>query len=119
LKLSPYFYGLFQVLYKIGEVAYKLDLPMDSKIHLVFHVSCVKKQVGQRCVLLPSLPPVDSHGEIQPEPEKILQRQVQKVNNQALAEVLIKWKGSIVDNATWEDFWALRSRFSHLVDKVL
>jgi hypothetical protein len=60
-------------------------------------------------VPLPSLPPVDSHGEIQPELEEILQRWVKKVNNHALANVQIKWKGTSVENVTWEDFWTLWS----------
>jgi hypothetical protein len=119
LKLSPRFYGPFLVTKKIGEVAYRLDLPSESKIHPVFHVSCLKKKLGQRSILLPTLPPVDSGGAIQPEPQKILQRRVRKFQNQAVPEVLVQWQGTTQEDATWEDFWPLKAKYPHLEGKVL
>eukprot|EP00253_Pinus_taeda_P012395 PITA_12395 len=44
-KLAPRFCGPFQVLARIGPVAYQLTLPSHIQVHNVFHVSVLKKYV--------------------------------------------------------------------------
>lgn len=46
-KMQPRFYGPFQVLAKVSNVAYKIQLLNHSKLHFVFHVSCLKKNLGE------------------------------------------------------------------------
>jgi hypothetical protein len=46
-KLKPRFYGPYMITRRVGEVAYELELPKGSRIHNIFHVSCLKKAVEQ------------------------------------------------------------------------
>nr|GEZ63653.1 putative reverse transcriptase domain-containing protein [Tanacetum cinerariifolium] len=43
-KLNPRYVGPFKVLAKIGDVAYRLELPQElSRVHHTFHLSNLKK----------------------------------------------------------------------------
>ena len=45
-KLSPRYIGPFEILNRVGDVAYELALPSDlSKVHNIFHVSLLRKFV--------------------------------------------------------------------------
>ena len=118
LKLSPRFFEPFQVVKKIGVVAYKLALPDDAKIHSVFHVSCLKKKLGSHVSPLPVLPPVDANGELKPKPGVVLNRRMCKVANRAVTELLIHWNGTTKEDNTWELLYNLQRDYPHLVGTV-
>jgi hypothetical protein len=50
-KLSPNYYGPYKVLQMIGTMEHKLELPASSQVHLVFHVSCLKKVIGEKILV--------------------------------------------------------------------
>ena len=70
-KLAPKFYGPYQISNKISQVAYKLQLPDKSRIHNVFHVSCLKKMLGQHQTVQTILPMLDDEGRVSWEPKAI------------------------------------------------
>lgn len=72
LKLSARYYGPFQVFAKIGQDTYKLQLPPNCIIHPVFHVSLLKKKIGDNITLMPNLPTMSANNCVVA-PESILQ----------------------------------------------
>jgi hypothetical protein len=118
LKLSPRFYGPFQVTQRIGAVAYKLNLPPTSLIYPIFHVSNLKKKLGNQTASLPHLPQLTAEGTLALEPEIALARHLKKKGDKARAEILILWTGTTAQDATWEDLDELRTSFPNLMGKV-
>ena len=59
------------MLQKIGTMAYKLELPASSRVHRVFHVSCLKKVIGENLPVQTILLELDEEGKIILEPEAV------------------------------------------------
>jgi transposase InsO family protein len=96
-KLAFKFFGPFQIISKIGAVAYKLDLPASSSVHPVFHVSQLKIAVPVTEVPSPTLPAADVQFQV---PELILQKRLLARGHATVEQVLIKWSGMTKELAT-------------------
>lgn len=109
-KLSKRYYGPFSILEKIGNVAYKLQLPPNSKIHNVFHVGLLKKCTAppteqtewpsdfiNNCPLL--------------KPDTIIRSRSILRSGTLIPQVLVKWKGQDENEATWEDTTQFQADF--------
>ena len=83
-------------------MAYELELPEGSKIHNVFHVSCLKKAVGQQVMTSSELPPLDKKGQLVLVLEEILQEREKKLRSRVIREFLVRWKDPPIEDATWE-----------------
>lgn len=111
-KIAPRFYGPVEVLEKIGSVAY---VPNDLAIHNVFHISQLKKVVGN--VAVESVLPVyDAVGE-SVKPGAVLGVRIKDGNQ----EVLIAWKGMLEEEVTWENYDHILGQFPsfNLEDKLV
>ncbi|XP_074297466.1 uncharacterized protein LOC141628193 [Silene latifolia] len=102
-KLSPRYFGPFQIMQRIGEVAYKLQLPETSKIHPIFHISQLRKHEGPPPESI-SIPEVDNLQQLVAEPVAILGRKLAREGNGAKVHLLIQWSNSGPDDATWEPY---------------
>lgn len=68
----PDFFGLYKILKRVGLVAFNLELPSDSKVHLVFHVSFLRLVFGTHIPTIPTLLPKIEILELELALEKVL-----------------------------------------------
>ncbi|MCI64959.1 hypothetical protein A2U01_0086217, partial [Trifolium medium] len=83
----------FKILQRIGDVAFKLQLPPSSKIHSVFHASQLKPFHGTA----ESPPTLPSSSTTRPTPVAVLDW---KTNGDLPPQVLIQWSDAFPEDAT-------------------
>ncbi|MCO6516768.1 MAG: hypothetical protein J6586_09825, partial [Snodgrassella sp.] len=115
-KLSPRFIGPFEVLDRIGEVAYRLAMPPSlSAVHNVFHVSMLRKYVSDPShVLSYENLELDEDLSYEEKPVQILDRKEKVLRTKTIALVKILWRNSKSEEATWELESDMRDRFPEL-----
>ena len=93
-KLSPRYIGPFEVLKRIGEVAYELALPPGlSGVHPVFHVSMLKRYHGDgNYIIRWDSVLLDENLSYEEEPVAILDREVRKLRSREIASIKVQWK---------------------------
>jgi hypothetical protein len=84
-------------------MAYKLELPASSRVHPVFHVSCLNKVIGDKIPLQTIFPKLDKKGKIILELEAIIDTRICQLRNRSILEYLIKWRKLSAEDSTWED----------------
>ncbi|KAK8936447.1 hypothetical protein KSP39_PZI012366 [Platanthera zijinensis] len=100
-KLAPRFFGPFEVLSRIGAVAYRLRLPAESRIHPVFHVSQLRRVIGDHPAATHIPSDLDQAGSEPLYPANIIDRRNHLPGNAAPEEVRVAWRHRPVTEATW------------------
>jgi hypothetical protein len=115
-KLGPKFFGPFRVLERIGDVAYRLELPAGARLHNVFHVGLLKQFYGDPPSQPPVLPPLH-HGRVLVEPDVVLQGRWARGKK----EVLVRWKNAPAAESSWVELEEFRRLFPafQLEDELL
>ncbi|KAG6472106.1 hypothetical protein ZIOFF_069562 [Zingiber officinale] len=116
-KLSPRFYWPFKIIDRVGNVAYKLQLPDHAKLHPVFHVSSLKKYHGS-IPSVPTLSPIHQEDYI-PSPLAVLDYCSHR--HRGRSQILVHWEGLSPTKASWEDAVAIMERYPSFVfvDKLV
>eukprot|EP00253_Pinus_taeda_P022952 PITA_22952 len=105
----------YQILARIGPVAYQLALPSHIRVHNVFHVSILKKYVyDPRHVIQWRDIQVEPEGEVLVEPLNILDRREVQLRKRAITQVKVQWRHYGPEEATWEDEELMRRSYPAL-----
>ena len=117
-KLSPRYIGPYRIVERIGEVAYRLELPSDlDRIHDVFHVSMLRKYIPDPSHVLIEQPvEIQEDFTYEEEPVQILDRREQVLRNKTIPLVKVLWRSHTVEEATWEREEQMKRHYSHLFD---
>ncbi|GKA83943.1 putative reverse transcriptase domain-containing protein [Tanacetum coccineum] len=94
-KLAPRFVGPFEIIEKVGPMAYRLDLPEElNDVHDTFHVSNLKK-----CLADPTL-------------------EFKKLKRSRIAIVKVRWNSKRGPEFTWEREDQMNLKYPHLFSDV-
>ena len=108
-KLAKRYYGPFTILERVGPVAYKLNLPLDCKIHLVFHISMLKPFSGSSLINGLPLPRDSINNQPLLYPTAICATRTVLRHGKEVQQVLVHWSDSAPENATLQDFLSFRA----------
>ncbi|GKC63805.1 hypothetical protein Tco_1096403 [Tanacetum coccineum] len=115
-KLAPRYVGPFEILERIGLVAYRLRLPEElSNVHDTFHVSNLKKCLADASLHVPlDEIKVDKTPRFVEEPVKIMDREIKKLKHKKVALVKVSLKSKRGLEFTWEREDYMKSKYPYL-----
>ena len=115
-KLSPRYIGPYEILQRVGAMAYELVFPADGDyVYPVFHVSMLKKCLGDPSLILPVEGlGVDEDLSYKEIPVEILYRQIKWLRNKEVSIVKVLLRNHLVEGSMWENVDCVRSRYRHL-----
>ena len=115
-KLAPRYVGPFVIIERIGDVAYRLDLPSYlSDVHDVFHVLMLKKNTTDLSHVLPYAEiPLQVDVTYEEQLVKILAREVRMFHHRETSMVKVLWERHSEEEATWELESEMYEKYPHL-----
>ena len=103
-KLKPRYIGPYEIISRVGPIAYRLDLPSAlSKVHNVFHVSMLRKYIPDPSHVLRDQPvELKDNLTYKEQPMQIVDHREQILQNKVIPLVKVLWGNHERETATWE-----------------
>ncbi|GKD25902.1 putative reverse transcriptase domain-containing protein [Tanacetum coccineum] len=121
LKRKPmYFQVGDNVIEKVRDIAYKLELPKElSRVHNMFHVSNLKKCYADEPLAVPlDGLHFDDKLHFVKEPVEIIVREVKRLKRSRIPLVKVRWNSKRGPEFTWEREDQFRKKYPHLFTKT-
>ncbi|KAD2393282.1 hypothetical protein E3N88_40259 [Mikania micrantha] len=119
-KLNPRYIGPFEIIAKVGPVAYKLKLtPELSGVHDTFNASNLKKCLSDETLVIP-LKEIQINDQLHfiEEPVEIMDREVKQLKQSRIPIVKLRWNSKRGPEFTWEREEQMELKYPHLFDNT-
>ena len=115
-KLAPRYVGPFQILERVGPVAYRVALPPNmEQVHNVFHVSMLRGYLQDLSHIIDyQLIALNDNLIYEEKPIQILDRQMKQLRSKVIPIVKVEWQEHYGKKATWEREEEMRQRYLEL-----
>ena len=115
-KLSPRFIGPFEILERVGTIAYRLALPPSMlDVHEIFHVSMLRRYTPDPAHVVDwGEIEVDTNGTFEEGPVCIMDSRDQVLRRKTVRLVRVLWQHRGVEESTWEREDMMRATYPFL-----
>ncbi|KAI5354378.1 hypothetical protein L3X38_007273 [Prunus dulcis] len=117
-KLSPRYIGPYEIIERVGPVAYRLALPADlARLHDVFHISMLRKYISDHSHVLEEQPvELEADFTYVEQPVQISDWKTQVLRSREIPLVKVLWRSHTVEEATWEPEDQMLEQYLHLFE---
>ncbi|GKE88909.1 hypothetical protein Tco_1566384, partial [Tanacetum coccineum] len=115
-KLALRYVGPFEILERIGLVAYRLRLPEElNSMHDTFHVSNLKRCLADASLHVPlDVIKVEKTLRFVEEPVEIIDRKIKSLKRSKISPVKVRWNSKRCPKFTWEREDYVKSKYPQL-----
>ena len=117
-KLSPRYIRPYEIIEKIGPLAYRLALPPElSRIHNVFHVNMLRRyRLDPSHVIKDFEVEISENLSYVEEPIRIVDHKIKQLRNREIPMVKVVWKNHGIEEPTWETAEKMKRNYPQLFD---